>query len=341
MQDVRRNMATRWGICGAGNISHDFCVALKTLSNADHQIVAVAARNLERAKTFAKTHEIPNAYGSYNELVKDRNIDVVYIGILHTHHLQVGLLFLNAGKNVLCEKPFAMNLREVKQLVSAAKENNVFLMEAVWSRCFPVYAEVGRLLSENTIGEVKMVKVYFGLPLMDRTRTTDREQGGGALLDIGIYTLQFALMVFKGERPESIHATAVLLPSGADQSTVVVLKFSGNRMAICTCTLSCLLPNDATICGTEGTIRVARPMHCPTTLEVNGKKTEFPLPEPALPLNFENSTGLRYEAEEVRRCLQKGLKESIKMSLTDSELLFEIMDEARRQIGVVYEQDSQ
>ncbi|XP_067275984.1 trans-1,2-dihydrobenzene-1,2-diol dehydrogenase-like [Pseudorasbora parva] len=122
---------------------------------------------------------------------------------------------------------------------------------------------------------------------------------------------------------------------------VVVLKFSGNRMAVCSSTLACMLPNDATICGTRGTIRVARPMHCPTTLEVNGKKTEFPLPEPALPLNFENSTGLRYEAEEVRRCLLKGLKESIKMSLKDSELLTEIMDEARRQVGVVYEQDSQ
>ncbi|XP_073706768.1 trans-1,2-dihydrobenzene-1,2-diol dehydrogenase-like [Garra rufa] len=334
-------MATRWGICGAGNISHDFCVALKTLSHEDHQIVAVAARSLESAKKFAKTHKIPTAYGSYQDLVKDPNIDVVYIGILHTQHLQVGLLFLNSGKNVLCEKPFAMNLREVRELVSAARENNVFLMEAVWSRCFPVYAEVGRLLSEKTIGDVKMVMVYFGLPLLDRERTTQREQGGGALMDIGIYCLQFALMVFKGERPESIHATGVLLPSGVDESMVVVLKFSGNRMAICACNIACHLSNDGTICGTKGIIRVPHPMHCPTILELNGNKTEFPLPEPGLPLNFHNSTGLRYEAEEVRRCLLNGLKESIKMPLSDSELLIEIMDEARKQVGVVFEQDSQ
>uniref|UniRef100_A0A673G467 Trans-1,2-dihydrobenzene-1,2-diol dehydrogenase n=1 Tax=Sinocyclocheilus rhinocerous TaxID=307959 RepID=A0A673G467_9TELE len=276
---------------------------------------AVAARSLESAEKFAKTHGIPKAYGSYQELVKDPNIDVLYIGVLHTHHLQVGLLFLNAGKNVLCEKPFAMNLREVRQLVSAARENNVFLMEAVWSRCFPVYAEVGRLLSESAVGQVKMVKVYFGLPLLDRERATQKEQGGGALMDIGIYCLQFALMVFKGERPESIHATGVLLPSGTVNITI----------ALVTVHIHC----------------VAHPMHCPTVLELNGKKTEFPLPEPGLPLNFHNSTGLRYEAEEVRRCLLKGLKESIKMSLTDSELLIEIMDEARRQVGVVYEQDSQ
>ncbi|KAL0167462.1 hypothetical protein M9458_035684, partial [Cirrhinus mrigala] len=122
-------MATRWGICGAGNISHDFCVALKTLPPEDHKIAAVAARSLERAEKFAKTHEIPIVYGSYQELLKDPNIDVVYMGTMHTHHLQAGLMFLNGGKNVLCEKPFAMNLREVKQLVSAARENNVFLME--------------------------------------------------------------------------------------------------------------------------------------------------------------------------------------------------------------------
>ncbi|XP_052387921.1 trans-1,2-dihydrobenzene-1,2-diol dehydrogenase [Carassius gibelio] len=339
--EVRANMATRWGICGAGNISHDFCVALKTLSHEDHQIVAVAARSLDRAKKFAKTHGIPTAFGSYQELVKGPDIDVVYIGVLHTHHLPVGLMFLNAGKNVLCEKPLAMNHREVMHLISAARENNVFLMEAVWSRCFPVYAEVDRLLSENTVGEVKVVRVCFGLPLLHRERTSQKEQGGGALINIGIYCLQFALMVFKRERPESIHATGVLLPSGVDESLVVVLKFSGNRMAVCTCSVACDLPNDASICGSTGIIRVAHPMHCPTSLEVKGKETQFPLPDPGLPLNFTNSTGLRYEAEEVRRCLLKGLKESIKMSLADSELLIEVMDEARRQVGVVYQQDSQ
>ncbi|XP_043093466.1 dihydrodiol dehydrogenase, tandem duplicate 1 [Puntigrus tetrazona] len=334
-------MATRWGICGAGKICHDFCVALKTLPQQDHQIVAVAARSLESAEKFAKTHGIPKAHGSYQELVKNPDIDVVYIGIIQTHHLQVGLMFLNAGKNVLCEKPFAMNLREVRRFISAARENNVFLMEAVWTRCFPVYAELGRLLSEDAVGSVKMVKAYFGLPLLDRALTTEKEQGGGALMNIGIYCLQFALMVFRGERPESIHATGVLLPSGVDESMVVVLKFSGNRMAVCVCSIACDLPNDATICGDGGMIRMARPMHCPTVLEVNGRRTEFPLPEPGLPLNYENSAGLRYEAEEVRRCLLKGLKESIKMSLADSELLVEVMDEARRQVGVAYEQDSQ
>ncbi|XP_036399245.1 trans-1,2-dihydrobenzene-1,2-diol dehydrogenase-like [Megalops cyprinoides] len=333
-------MATRWGICGAGKISHDFTVAMKTLPPGNHQIVAVAARSLEHAEEFAKRHGISKAYGSYEELAKDPGIDIIYLGVLHTQHLRVGLLFLNAKRSVLCEKPFAMNSKEVKQLISAARENDVFLMEGIWSRCFPVHVEVCRLLSEGTVGEVKVVKAYFGSPQLHIPRAVERELGGGALLDIGVYCLQFVLMVFRGERPESIHATGVLLDTGVDETMAVVLKFSRNRMALCCFSIAAALPNDATISGTKGTIRIPSPMWCPTHLVVNGKEREYPLPEPSLPLNFTNSTGLRYEAEEVRQCLLKGLKESSQMSLADSSLLTEIMDEARRQVGVVFPQDS-
>ncbi|KAM4596297.1 trans-1,2-dihydrobenzene-1,2-diol dehydrogenase-like [Fundulus diaphanus] len=334
-------MATRWGLCGAGKISHDFSVAVKTLPAEDHQIAAIASRSRERAKEFAKNHSIPKVYGSYEELARDPNIDVVYLGVLHTEHWRVGLLFLKAGKNVLCEKPFAMNSRQVKDLVEAAKKNNVFLMEAIWSRCFPVHAEVRKLLAEEAVGEVKLVKAYFGSPQLHIPRSVEKELGGGALLDIGVYCLQFVLMVFNGESPESIQASGVLLDSGVDESVVVVMKFSGKRMALCAFSIAARFQNDAVISGTKGSIKVLGPMHCPTALVVNDKKTEYPLPEPCLPLNFTNSTGLRYEAEEVRQCLLKGLKESPRMPLADSILLTEIMDEIRKQVGVVFNQDKQ
>lgn len=334
-------MATRWGLCGAGKISHDFSVAMKTLPPGDHQIAVVASRSLERAQEFAKRHDIPKAYGSYEELAGDPNIDVVYVGVLHTQHWKVGLLFLKAGKNVLCEKPFAMNGRQVQDLVAEAKRNNTFLMEAIWSRYFPVHAEVRRLLSEEAVGEVKLVKAYFGSPQLHIPRSVEKELGGGALLDIGVYCLQFILMVFRGERPLSIQASGVLLDSGVDESAVVALKFSRNRMAFCAFSISARLPNDAVICGTKGSIKVLGPMHCPTTLVVNDKETEYPLPEPCLPMNFTNSTGLRYEAEEVRQCLLKGLKESPLMPLAESVLLTEVMDEIRKQVGVVFSQDNQ
>jgi len=301
----------------------------------------IASRSLERAKEFAKKHGIPKACGSYEELAKDPDVDIVYLGVLHTQHWRVGLLFLNAGKNVLCEKPFAMNSKQVKDLVAAARMNDVFLMEAIWSRCFPVHAEVRRLLAEEAVGEVKLVKAYFGSPQLHIPRSVEKELGGGALLDIGVYCLQFVLMVFSGERPESIQATGVLLDSGVDESVVVVMKFSRKRMALCTFSIAARLPNDAVISGTKGQIKVLGPMHCPTTLVVNDKQTEWPLPEPCLPLNFTNSTGLRYEAEEVRQCLLKGRKESLLMPLADSLLLTEIMDEIRKQVGVVFSQDSQ
>ncbi|XP_066558005.1 trans-1,2-dihydrobenzene-1,2-diol dehydrogenase isoform X2 [Amia ocellicauda] len=299
-------MATRWGICGAGKISNDFIVALKTLPPEEHQIVAVAARDWMHAQQFARKHGIRRAYGSYEALTKDEDIDVVYVGVLHTEHLKVGLMLLQAKKNVLCEKPFAMNSREVQQLIAASKKSNVFLMEAIWTRFFPVSIEVSRLLDQKTIGEVKLVKAYFGSPQLHIPRCVEKETGGGALLDIGVYCLQFICMVFNGEKPQAIHATGVCLDSGVDESMAVVLKFSRNRLALCAFSISATLPNDATICGTKGTIRIPAPMWCPTSLLVNDTESQYPLPDPAMPLNFTNSTGLRYEAEEVRQCLLKG-----------------------------------
>uniref|UniRef100_A0A3B4DHF8 Trans-1,2-dihydrobenzene-1,2-diol dehydrogenase n=2 Tax=Pygocentrus nattereri TaxID=42514 RepID=A0A3B4DHF8_PYGNA len=334
-------MAIRWGICSAGKISHDFTVALKTLPQEDHQVVAVAARNLQRAEEFAQKHNIPTVYGSYEELAQDPNIDVVYVGTIHPHHLPVGILLMNAKKNVLIEKPLAMNLREVHELVATAKMNDVFLMEAVWTRFFPASLEISRLLSQETVGEVTMVRADFGVPLLNTPRSVEKELGGGALLDIGIYCLQFVLMVYGGEKPECIQATGVCLDTGVDESMVITLKFSRGRLAVCTCTVAVELPNDAIINGTKGAIRVPAHMWCPTSLIVNGKETPYPVPEPYLPLNFINSTGMRYEAEEVRQCVLKGLKESSRMSHADSALLADIMDEARRQVGVVYSQDHQ
>ncbi|KAK1785082.1 hypothetical protein P4O66_018510 [Electrophorus voltai] len=334
-------MVISWGICSAGKISHDFTVALKTLPPEDHQVVAVAARNLKRAEEFAQKHSIPRVYGSYDELAKDPEIDVVYVGTIHPHHLPVGVLLMNAKKNILCEKPLAMNLREVQELVAVAKMNDVFLMEAMWTRFFPASLEISRLLALNTIGEVKMVRAEFGVPLLNTPRSVEKELGGGALLDIGIYCLQFVLMVYDGEKPECVQASGVCLDTGVDESMVITLKFSQGRLAVCICTVAAELPNDAIINGTKGTISVPAHMWCPTSLIVNEKETQYPVPEPYLPLNFVNSTGMRYEAEEVRQCLLQDLKESSRMSHAHSALLAEIMDEARRQVGVVYTQDHQ
>ncbi|XP_034536360.1 trans-1,2-dihydrobenzene-1,2-diol dehydrogenase [Notolabrus celidotus] len=334
-------MATRWGICSAGKISHDFTVALKTLPPEDHQVVAVAARKLEDAQEFAKKHSISRVYGSYEELARDPHIDVIYIGVIHPFHLKTCLLFTNAKKNVLCEKPLAMNTKEAEEILASAKKNDVFLMEAVWTRFFPASVEIRQLLAQGELGEVKMVRAEFCVPVLHVPRSTQKELGAGAILDLGIYCLQFICMVFNGEKPECIQAMGVCLETEVDETVVVNLKFSRNRMAVFTCSARFQMPNEAIIVGTKGTIRVPEHMWCPTSLMVNGKETQYPVPEPYLPLNFHNSTGMRYEAEEVRQCLLKGLKESTVMSHADSLLLAEVEDELRRQVGVTYRQDCQ
>lgn len=333
-------MATSWGICSAGKISHDFTVALNTLPDEDHRVVAVAARRLEDAQEFAKKHNIPRAYGSYEELARDPDIDVVYVGVINPHHLSACRLFADAKKNVLCEKPLAMNAKEVKEILSSAERNDVFLMEAVWTRFFPASVEIKRLLARGEVGEVKVVRAEFGLPLKDVPRSAQKELGGGATLDLGVYCLQFVCMVYDGEKPESIQATGVCMETGVDETVVVAMKFSRDRLAVFTYSSGVELSNDAVIVGSKGSIRIPAHMWCPTSLVVNGKETRYPVPPPRLPLNFLNSTGMRYEAEEVRQCLLKGLKESAVVSHADSLLLAEVEDEIRRQVGVEYRQDA-
>ncbi|XP_077773236.1 trans-1,2-dihydrobenzene-1,2-diol dehydrogenase-like isoform X2 [Podarcis muralis] len=265
-------MALRWGICSAGKISHDFIVALKTLPAVDHKVAAIASRDLKRSEEYAKQHNIPKAYGSYEELAEDPDIDVVYVGSVHTQHHALVLLFLRAKKNVLCEKPMGMNAAEVWDMVQVAKENSVFLMEGFWTRFFPVSEQIRTLLR-------------------------------------------------------------------ADETVGIVLNYSGNRQAVLNCTMMIDLPGEALIGGTDGIIKIPNHMNSPTVMFLKGKRWEWPLPTSPEPLFFEHDIGLRYEAEHVRLCLLKGLKESPVMPLHESEIIATISDEARRQVGVIYEQD--
>ncbi|XP_072281695.1 trans-1,2-dihydrobenzene-1,2-diol dehydrogenase-like [Pyxicephalus adspersus] len=327
-------MATKWGICSAGKISNDFVVALQTLPAQDHQVVAVAARDFSRANEFAHTHGIPKVHITYEELASDPDIDVIYIGAIHPAHKNLGLMCMEKGKNVLCEKPLAMNLTEVNELISAARKHNVFLMEAFWSRFFPVYEHIRSVLNQKALGDVKVVQAEFGVNLLNVPRAVEKELGGGALLDIGCYCVQFGLMAFGGEKPEAITAKGFLHETGVDETVTIILQYSGKRQAILTCTLVTQMPNQAVICGTKGMIQIPSFMWSPTTILVNGEESKYPVPPTSKHLNFWNSTGLSYEAEHVRQCLLKGLKESPVMSLAESELLASIMEEVYIQLGI-------
>ncbi|XP_015907607.2 trans-1,2-dihydrobenzene-1,2-diol dehydrogenase isoform X2 [Parasteatoda tepidariorum] len=326
-------MTTKWGIVSAGKISHDFVAAVRGSNDGEHEFVAVAARSLESAEAFAKVHGIPKAYGSYESIANDPNVEVAYIGSITSQHFSLAKLMLENRKHVLLEKPMTTNLKETKTLCELAKKNKLFLMEALWSRFLPSYHFLMDLVRKDTIGKIVHVDAHLGVAMLDRERIVKKAYGGGAILDIGIYPLALVSLIYGGEKPMRIAAVGHLNEDGIDIGATCSLQFSNNRTASITTSAIASLQNDATIIGTHGQIKIPNPMYVATEIHTEEENFSFSLPEPIIPPNYPNSTGLMYEAYEVRRCLKEGLLESSKMPHKDSELLAEIMDEIRKEIG--------
>lgn len=336
-------MATlRWGIASAGQIAHDFATAMHTLPAKEHKIIAVAAQQLSRAQAFATLHKIPKAFDDYEKLALDKEIDIVYIGTLHPQHFDIAMMMLKHNKHILCEKPLTMNLKQATELINYARSKKLFLMEAVWSRCFPAYDAVRKELASGNIGDVHQVIASLGFRFPHVDRITKKELGGGTILDLGIYCLQFACLVYGNEMPESIKASGVVNENGVDMSMSATLFYKGDRTATIMSHGLVTLPNEAYICGTKGMIKLPT-FWCPTTVELpNETVKQFSLPESNQEIQFKlkNSVGLSYEAAEARECILKGLIESPKVTHETSLLLARLEDEIRRQLGVVYPQDT-
>eukprot|EP00058_Branchiostoma_floridae_P014461 XP_002599949.1 hypothetical protein BRAFLDRAFT_58119 [Branchiostoma floridae] len=314
---------TRWGFVSAGRISNEFKIALDTLPQDEHQVK-----------------------------IDFESINAVYIGSIHTQHAPVTTMMLQAGKPVLCEKPMSVNSREARQMIGLAKEKNLFFMEAVWSRFFPVYLKAREIMDAGGIGEVKLVTACFGFPKSDEPRMKERSQAGGSLMDLGVYPVQFANFVFKGEEPEDITVSGNLTDGEVDETVSIILKYSGNRMATLVCCMTSQLANEAYVYGTKGTLKIPSfwspqeriapdSTHNPQELIAPDGTHKFPLPPPGKPINYFNATGMRFEAMEVRRCLQEGLTESPLMTHAMSLQIAGILDQARKVVGVVYDQDKE
>lgn len=325
----------RWGILGAGLISNDFVVALRTLPPEEHKVISIASSDPERAKKFAEKHDIPKYYG-YNELSKDKSVDVIYIGSINSAHYDHLKLMLYAGKNVLCEKPLCLNAARAKEITRLARDMEVFLMEGVWSRFFPIYSRVKEEIAKGTIGDVMSVQVSMGFAVHERDRTKFRRFGGGGIYDFGIYPIQFGNWIF-GE-PEKIQCSGTLSEEGVDESAAITLLYPNHRMASILLTTKSDLPNEAHVFGTKGHLKLW-PVYCPTFLETPNGTEEHPLPAPGKPLNYHNGTGLRYEAQEVRKCLLEGKIQSDFVPHSETEILARLMEASRASIGVVFPVD--
>jgi predicted dehydrogenase len=319
----------KWGILGPGAIAHSFIKGIQTLEDAN--VVAVGARNIEKATTFACRYDIPNVYGSYEELVNDPTIDIVYVATPHFLHKDCTLMCLKAGKAVLCEKPFTMNTKEAEEIINYAKGAKLFLMEAMWTRFLPAIGKVRELLKAEVIGEVRQVKADFGFcaDWNPEGRLLNLNMGGGALLDVGVYPISFASMVF-GAQPSQIKSMAHLGATGVDEQFMALFGYDNGKLASLSGAVRTDTPHDAWVIGTEGILQIPDFWHATSViLSVKDKPIEkFQLPFDA--------TGYGYEAAEAMRCLRQGKLESDIMPLQESLSIMQTMDAMRKQWGLTY-----
>lgn len=324
--------AVRWGILGTGKIAHAFATALKDVPGA--VLAGVASRSQETADTFGREFGALASYGSYEALAANPDIDLVYIGTPHPQHVENALMALRAGKGVLCEKPFTMNLREAEQVVTLARTKRLFLMEAMWTRYLPAYQEVQRILASGEIGTPRQVVADFGFAATfgPEHRVFNPELGGGALLDLGIYPLSIAAGLL-GPVAE-IRAQAEMGPTGVDVQTGFTLKHEGGGMSVCSCSLLARTPAELTVAGERGHVRMNTRFHCATSVTVTlDDGTSRTIDTPYL------GNGYVHEAIEAQRCWQAGLLESPVMTQRETLALMGVMDEIRRQIGLRYDAD--
>ncbi len=320
-------MSYRWGIAATGGIATGFADAMRMVDGG--QVVAVASRAPERAREFADRFEIERAYG-YEDLAADSDVDIVYIGTPHPRHAADSIRYLEAGKHVLCEKPFALNATQARDVARVAREHDRFVMEAMWSRFLPSYVALREILDSGRIGEPLLVEADFGWRSeVDPTnRHYDLALGGGGLLDLGIYPVQLCLFVLG--RPDAVVAQGHVGGTGVDEQVAAVFHHPGGRLGVVKCALRVPLACTARIAGTEGVIDLPAFMHCPTSLTVR-----TPAGEELIDAGWDGG-GLRFQVDEVHRCLDAGLRESPVMPLDETIAIAEVLDTIRAQIGVRY-----
>jgi len=318
----------KWGILGPGGIARAFAKDLQLLDG--HEVAAVGSRTLSNAQEFTKTFG-GTAYGSYEELVADPTVDAIYVATPHPSHKENVITALNAGKPVLCEKPFAVNANEAREMVAAAEKNGVALMEAMWARFLPHYADVREIIASGVLGQILTVQADHGQRLADRNipRLVEPSLAGGALLDLGIYPVSFAHMILGN--PEKITASAVLTEKGVDAQTSMIFDYADGAQAILTTTMIEQTPCRAVVAGVNGWLEIDRTFYNPTSMRVvlfDGSVTQYP--------HTYTGHGLREQAEVFKQLVQSGKNQSEILTWKDTVDIMGTLDAVRSQIGLRY-----
>jgi predicted dehydrogenase len=319
----------RWGVLGPGGIANAFALAVREGTRS--QVVAVGSRDADRASIFARRHGVARSYGSYDALVGDDGVDAVYVATPHSEHREHALLALAAGKPVLVEKAFARNLAEADEVLAAARAAGLFAGEAMWSRYLPQYDVLRRTIAEGTLGDVVLVQADHGQRLWPDgpQRLSDPALAGGSLLDLGVYPIAFTDHLLGAL--DDVAARGTLSQEGVDV-TVGVTARRGDTVARMTSTMAAATPCTAFVAGTAARIDLAGRFYQPTTLTLVGPDgTVLDTWEPE-----HRSHGFRYQVAEVARALEAGRTEPWSVPWAATRRVMTVMDEARRQVGVVY-----
>lgn len=319
------------GIIGAGWIADKMAEALSPLS--DYCVYAIASRSLEKAAAFAERWNVPKAYGSYEEMLDDKDVDLVYIATPHSHHFPHAMLALEHGRHVLVEKAFTANAREAEILIRTAREKGLFITEAIWTRYMPLSHKVKEIMESGIIGEPRLLTATLCYMMEFKERILRPDLCGGALLDLGVYALNFARMYFGTDIVRTV-SNCQLGETGMDMQECISLCFADGKMANLQAGTLCLNDRQGIINGTEGYIRVDN-INCPELIEVyRNYELVARYERPADMVN-----GYEYQVYECRRCIEEGLQESPMMPHEETLSIMRQMDALRKEWGVVYPMD--
>ena len=320
----------KWGIIGCGGIAGMFASSLSCLENG--RLLAGASRASGRAAEFAEKHGVERVYTDYESLVSDSDVDAVYIATTHNFHFENVKLCLEHGKHVLCEKPFTVNAAQTQELIALAYENHLFLMEAVWTRFLPAIVKLRELLADGVIGEVLTVKADFSIAgeFGVEHRLRSKALAGGALLDLGIYPVTFASVVF-GEQPSRIQSSVILGDTGVDDRSFYLFEYEGGQCAQLSSSFTHYAPTEALVCGSEGYIRIPWFLAAQELQIHHGDE-----PPEIIKLPYAEGENFTFEIAHAMECITAEQTESDIMPLSETLAIMQTMDTLRGQWGLEY-----
>lgn len=321
------------GIIGAGNIAKKMATTINGMEEAS--LYAVSSRELKKAEQFAREFHVGKAYGSYEDMLNDPEVELVYIATPHSHHSEHAKLCLNHGKHVLCEKAFTANAAQAREVLSLAKEKKLLIAEAIWSRYLPMAERLVKLLNDGAIGEVKSLQASFGVPVYKKERMSSPELAGGALLDLGIYPLNFALIAF-GHDISNIVTAAELTKAGVDAQHSIILKYRDGKIATLNSSMMNPMEAKGIVYGTKGYL-VVYGMTNYEKIELYNEQYEKVDTISCGP----QITGYEYEVRAAIKAIQEGKTECEQMPHEETMRVMELMDGLRKEWGVHYPWDEE